>query len=198
MIFLIDDKRIRQRDNGWSFEKIQNFKDFLTPIYSANELTDKIRNELFSGTNVILFHESFFDNPENKHRKDVDKIRQDLIDYANKYNTILVFFSGSIGNRVINKNIAYLPTNILYANLEAFIDSYIKGLFNISYLVYGDNFRREETLLLKEKIWKIIYDLNEIPKNNIEFKALVLKLNPNLDFNTISDLKTLKSILKEI
>jgi hypothetical protein len=93
-----------------------------------------------------------------------------------------------------NENIAYLPTNILYANLEAFIDSYIKGLFNISYLVYGDNFRREETLLLKEKIWKIIYDLNEIPKNNIEFKALVLKLNPHLDINTISDLKTLKSI----
>lgn len=198
MIYLIDDKRIRQKDNGWSFEKIQNLKNILTPVYSANELTDKIRNEIFSGTNVILFHESFFDNPENKHRKDVDKIRQDLIEYAYKNKTILVFFSGSIGNRVINENIAYLPTNILYANLEAFIDSYIKGLFNISYLVYGDNFRREETLLLKEKIWKIIYDLNEIPKNNIEFKALVLKLNPHLDINTISDLKTLKSTLKDI
>jgi hypothetical protein len=198
MIYLIDDKRIRQKDNGWSFEKIQNLKNILTPIYSSDELTDKIRNEIFSGSNVILFHESFFDNPENKHRKDVDKIRQDLIEYAYKNKTILVFFSGSIGNRVINDNIAYLPTNILYTNLEAFIDSYIKGVFNISYLVYGDNFRREETLLIKQNIWKIIYDLNEIPKNNIEFKALVLKLNPQLDINTISDLKTLKSILKDI
>ena len=197
MIYLIDDKRIRQKDNGWSFEKIQKFKNILTPIYSANELTDEIRNDIFSGSNVILFHESFFDNPENKHRKDVDKIRQDLIEYANKNKTILAFFSGSIGNRVINENIAYLPTNILYANLEAFIHSFIKGIFNISYLVYGDNFGREETLLLKQKIWKIIYDLNEIPKNNIEFKALVSKLNPNFDINTISDLKTLKSILKD-
>jgi hypothetical protein len=198
MIYLIDDKRIRQRDNGWTFEKIQTFKNILIPIYSANELTDAIRNDIFSGTNVILFHESFFDNPENKHRKDVDKIRQDLIEYANKNKIILVFFSGSIGNRVINENIAYLPTNILYANLETFIDSFLKGLFNINYLVFGDNFNREETLLLKKQIWKIIYDLNEIPKNNIELKALVLKLNPNLDINTISDLKTLRLILKEI
>jgi hypothetical protein len=128
----------------------------------------------------------------------VDKIRQDLIEYANKNKIILVFFSGSIGNRVINENIAYLPTNILYANLETFIDSFLKGLFNINYLVFGDNFNREETLLLKNQIWKIIYDLNEIPKNNIELKALVLKLNPNLDVNTISDLKTLRLILKEI
>jgi hypothetical protein len=198
MIYLIDDKKIRQKDNGWTFEKIQTFKNILIPVYSANELTAEIKNDIFSGTNIILFHESFFDNPENKHRKDVDKIRQDLIEYANKNKIILVFFSGSIGNRVINENIAYLPTNILYANLEAFIDSYLKGLFNISYLVFGDNFHREETLLLKKQIWKIIYDLNEIPKNNIEFKALVLKLNPNLDINTISNLKTLKLILKDI
>lgn len=198
MIYLIDDKRIRQKDNGWTFEKIQTFKNILIPVYSANELTDEIRNDILSGTNVILFHESFFDNPENKHRKYVDKIRQDLIEFANKNKIILVFFSGSIGNRVINENIAYLPTNILYANLEAFIDSFLKGLFNISYLVFGDNFHREETLLLKKQIWKIIYDLNEIPKNNIEFKALVLKLNPDLDINTISNLKTLKLILKEI
>lgn len=196
MIYLIDDKKIRQKDNGWSFEKIQTFKNILTPVYSANELTDKIRNMIFSGSNVILFHESFFDNPENKHRKDVDKIRQDLFEYANKNKTILVFFSGSIGNRVINDNIAYLPTNILYSNLEVFINSFVNGQININYLVYGDNFKREETLLLKQKIWKTLYDLNEIPKNNIELKALVLKLN--IEINTISDIKTLKSILKEI
>jgi hypothetical protein len=196
MIYLIDDKKIRQKDNGWTFEKIQKFKNILAPIYTANELTDDIRNDIFSGSNVILFHESFFDNLENKHRKDVDKIRQNLIEYASKNKTILVFFSGSIGNRVINENIAYLPTNILYSNLEVFIDSFIKGHFNINNLVFGDNFIREETLLIKQKIWEILYDLTEIPKKNIEFNALVLKLN--LDINTIFDLKTLKSIIKEI
>ena len=198
MIYLIDDKRIRQKDNGWSFEKFQNFKNILTTVYSANELTDEIRNDIFSGINVILFHESFFDNPENKHRKEVDKIRQNLIEYANKNKTILVFFSGSIGNRVINENIAYLPTNILYSNLEVFIDSAIKGLFNINYLVYGDNFKREETLLFKQKIWNKLYDLKEIPKNNVDFKAELLKLNPNLDISNITDVKFLKSILKDI
>jgi hypothetical protein len=198
MIYLIDDKRIRQKDNGWFFEKIQKFNTILTPIYSANELTVEIRNEIFSGSNVILFHESFFDNPENKHRKEVDKIRQNLIEYANKNKTILVFFSGSIGNRVINENIAYLPTNILYSNLEVFIDSVIKGLFNINYLVYGDNFKREETLLFKQKIWNTLYDLKEIPKNNVDFKAELLKLNPYLDINNITDVKYLKSILKDI
>jgi hypothetical protein len=196
MIYIIDDKKIRQKDNGWPFEKIQKFNNILAPIYNANELTDDIRNDIFSGSNVILFHESFFDNPENKHRKDIDKIRQNLIEYASKKKTILVFFSGSIGNRVVNENIAYLPTNILYSNLEVFIDSIIKGNFNINNLVFGDNFRREETLLIKQKIWEILYDLTEIPKKNIEFNALVLKLN--LDINTIFDLKTLKSIIKEI
>jgi hypothetical protein len=198
MIYLIDDKRIRQKDNGWSVEKFENFKDILTPIYSVNELTDEKKEEIFLDSNVILFHESFFDNPENKNTKDADKIRQDLIKFANKYKTILVFFSGSIGTRVINENTAYLPTNILYSNLEAFINSYLNAQINIDYLVYGDNIRREETLLIKQKIWNSVYDLNEIPKNNIEFKSELSKLNPNIDINKIDDLKTLKLLIKDI
>jgi hypothetical protein len=198
MIHLIDDKRIRQNDNGWSVEKLGLFKDILTPIYSAEELTDLKKEELFIESNVILFHESFFDNPENKHTKDADKIRQDLIQFANKYKTILVFFSGSIGTRVINENIAYLPTNILYSNLETFLNYYLDAKINIDYLVYGDNIKREETLLIKQKIWNSLYDLTEVPKNNIDLKSELSKLDPNIDINKIDDLKTLKLLIKNI
>lgn len=198
MIHLIDDKKIRQNDNGWSAEKLGLFKDILTPIYSAEELTDFKKKELFIESNVILFHESFFDNPRNKHTKDADKIRQDLIQFANKYKTILVFFSGSIGNRVINKNIAYLPTNILYSNLETFLNYYSNAQINIDYLVYGDNIKREENLLIKQKIWNSLYDLTEVPKNNIDFKSELSKLDPNLDINKIDDIITLKLLIKNI
>lgn len=198
MIYLIDDKRIRQNDNGWSAEKVGLFKDILAPIYSAEELTDLRKEVLFIESNVILFHESFFDNPENKHIKDADKIRKDLIQFANKHKTILVFFSGSIGTRVINENIAYLPTNILYSNLETFLNYYLNAQINIDYLVYGDNIKREETLLIKQKIWNSLYDLTAVPKKNIEFKSELSKLDPNIDINKIDDLKTLKLLIKNI
>ena len=74
MIYLIDDKRIRQNDNGWSAEKVGLFKDILAPIYSAEELTDLRKEVLFIESNVILFHESFFDNPENKQSVSVNDL----------------------------------------------------------------------------------------------------------------------------
>lgn len=198
MIYLIDDKKIRQKDNGWTLEKFENYKEILCPIYSVSELTDEVKNNIFSNAKIILFHESFFDNPENKHSKEVNRIRQDLINNANKSKSILVFFSGSIGNRTVNDNIAYIPTNILYSNLEVFLDSFSKEDVNIKYLVFGNNFRKEENLLIKQKIWNLVYDLKEIPKKNMEFSALLLALNPNLDITKIQDLEFLKSVLKDI
>jgi hypothetical protein len=198
MIYLIDDKRIRQKDNGWTIDKFENYEGILYPIYSVNELTQEVKNNIFSHAKIILFHESFFDNPENKHSKDVHRIRQDLISNANQNKSILVFFSGSIGNRTINENIAYIPTNILYSNLNVFLDSFSKGDININYLVFGDNYKREKDLLIKQKLWNLMYELREVPKNNLEFSDLLLKLNLKIDTTKIDDLQLLKSIIKEI
>lgn len=198
MIYLIDDKKIRQTDNGWPTEKLNNFKNVLTVIYLANELNDETKKEIFKDSNVILFHESFFDNPNNKHVKDGNQIRQRLIDYANANKTILVFFSGSIGNRTIQETIAYLPTNVLYSNLEVFINSYNSNQVKIDQLVYGNNYEQEEKLLIKQKIWNILYDLDSIPKNNPIFESELSKLNLDITTNNIEDLKTLRLLIKEI
>jgi len=198
MIYLIDDKKIRQTDNGWPIEKLNSFKNVLTVIHLANELSDEIKKEIFKDSNVILFHESFFDNPNNKHVKDGNLIRQKLIDYANANKTILVFFSGSIGNRTIQETIAYLPTNILYSNLEVFINSYNSSQAKIDQLVYGNNYEQEEKLLIKQKIWNILYDLDSIPKKNTIFESELSKLNLNIFNNKIEDLKTLRLLIKEI
>ncbi|GIQ57112.1 hypothetical protein Flavo103_02480 [Flavobacterium collinsii] len=198
MIYLIDDKKIRQTDNGWPIEKLNSFKNVLAVIHLANELNDEIKKEIFKDSNVILFHESFFDNPNNRHIKDGNLIRQKLIDYANANKTILVFFSGSIGNRTIQENIAYLPTNILYSNLEVFINSYNSNQAKIDQLVYGNNYEQEEKLLIKQKIWNILYDLDSIPKNNTIFESELSKLNLNIFNNKIEDLKTLRLLINEI
>lgn len=154
MIYLIDDNKKRQQDSGWKDDKLQYYKDFIYPIYRLSELTDNLRNELFkSENNVILFHESFFENIENRQDKDVNDIRNRLDKLtsasSNKY---YVIFSGSNSERKLNDNnkSASIPVHILYNNLEVFIQHYQNTKeYDLKYLLFGTN-PDIELLLLEE------------------------------------------------
>lgn len=164
MIYLIDDKRLRQEGYGWSEEDFKKYESIIKPIYNKKELDRLDKNELFNPSNIILFHESFFDNPVNKHLKHLDNIKQDLLNLSRDKNMMILFFSGSFGSRRINNNIASVPTQLLYKNLEYFLSKYEINheLISLKDIVFGLNYNIEEILLLKLEIWENVYNQSGI------------------------------------
>lgn len=171
MIYLIDDKRERQQKLGWTQEKLEDFKDVLTPIYNNSELQAK-KSVLFDAGNAILFHESFFDNPLNKKSEEVEEIGQTLAEYSEKRSFPIVRFSGSMGSRHFDKLLATMPFSILYQNLTIFLESY-RGSAELSLkkLAFGSSDKAEEILQHKSEIYRSLYD----KKDNDSFK-----LNPRI------------------
>ncbi len=157
MIYLIDDKGERQKNLGWSKDVLMKYKEILIPIYTADILEEK-RLEILNENNIIFYHESFFDNPNNFHKKSSLKIKQDLIDYSDKKSLKVVFFSGSIGARSFEKNRVSLPVGILYKNLHSFLDEYILSgqNINLKQIAYGIEYIKEEILEKKLKIWEML------------------------------------------
>jgi hypothetical protein len=146
MIYLIDDNQKRQHDSGWGYDKFEEYKEFIRPVYRLSEVTDDLRNELFrneNNVNVILFHESFFENFENKQANDVNDIRNKLEKLSNTTSQrYYVIFSGSNSERKLNENntSASIPVHILYNNLDFFIKQYQNSNeYNLKYLLYGTN-----------------------------------------------------------
>ena len=57
-IFLIDDKKVRQRsDYKWTDDRFHKFKDLLVRIFTLDEL-EKSSKEIFTDDNIIIYHES--------------------------------------------------------------------------------------------------------------------------------------------
>jgi len=177
MIYLIDDKKQRQSNFGWNSNMLNDYRVVLCPIYSKQQL-DTVRETIFSGNNVILFHDSFFDNPLNKHEKNPIEIRQELIKYATREKRIVVFFSGSIGSRNIEDTITHVPVEILYQNLEVFCKAYQtdNNATLVNLIVYGKEYFIVEQLIIKKRIWDLLYDFD----NSSEF-ILTQKLSKELD-----------------
>lgn len=148
MIYILDDNRNRQEDFGWSSERLASFSEIITPIYFSSEMNDELKRKIFSSGSIVLFHESFFDNPQNLLEKDSRKIREKLVEFAEK-NTdfMLIFFSGSKDERKRKKNIGHIPVSELYTNLEVFLTTYKLGTIDIGMLLYGKNSKIEEQLL---------------------------------------------------
>ena len=193
MIYLIDDNKKRQQDSGWSNEKFEEYKDFIQPIYRLSEITDDLRNELFRNeNNVILFHESFFENFENKQANDVNDIRNKLEESSNTNSTrYYLIFSGSNSERKLNENntSASIPVHILYNNLEIFLKKFQNSNeYNLKYLLYGSNPDIEPFLLeeLNKSNRLFIEDslnlTNEI--NDYFFFRSKLDVNPISENNT--------------
>jgi hypothetical protein len=186
MIYLIDDKKLRQESLNWSKEKFEIYSDLIKPIYNYKEL-DLVKLNMFENQNIIIFHESFFDNPINKADKNADKIKQDLIDYANKKNFRVVFFSGSNGSRKIINNLAYtFPLN-LYSNLEYVIKKYKNDITNLTLkdFLFGEKYKEEEFLILKKEISELLYRKETKFNNLFKLQKLVEQFNTLSNSNII-------------
>lgn len=209
MIYLIDDNKIRQVDSGWDDSKLDKFKDYICPIYKLNDFTPDLKVKLFKGKdNVILFHESFFDNIENRqYKKDVNDIRNSLTDIADdSLNRLYVSFSGSNSERKLDaeKISGSIPVHILYQNLHVFIEEYRnQKKYNLDYLLYGSNIEIEPQLLKKLNVCKNNYIKEDItfPKefNNYFFYRSRRDLNtPFKNFSTIFNTESENGLDKKI
>jgi hypothetical protein len=158
MIYLIDEKLERQQNLGWTRKKLDGYKEILMPIYNNTQL-QKEKKDLFAEGNAILFHESFFDDPVNKHNSEVADIGQTLSSYSSKNSFPIVRFSGSMGSRRIDKLIATMPFLILYQNLAIFLEAYqLAGEISLKKLAFGTTDLEEEILIYKSEIYRSLYD----------------------------------------
>lgn len=151
MIYLIDDKKLRQEtDFGWGEDKLEFYNHTVKTIYDLEGLK-KNAEVIFKDGNVILFHESFLDNSNLK--EEASLRRDKLEEFAKKHeNFYLVIFSGSKTSRYTDKNTAYLPVSIVYQNLKTFLEKYLLGDLNLKYLAFGKNIRIESDLIEKREI----------------------------------------------
>jgi hypothetical protein len=159
MIYLIDDKKNRQSDYGWSKEKLEFYLDFLIPIYTYDEINKtEERAEIFKEGNTIIFHESFFDNIDIEHKSNSLEIRKKLNEFSkNNVGFNLVTFSGSKNSRKLIKNMGSLPVSVMYQNLSIFIDKTKNGELNLEYLFFGENIKLEKELVERYRNWHSHY-----------------------------------------
>lgn len=156
MIYLIDDKKLRQeKDYNWSSERFAKYSKFITPIYTLEEL-QKNNKEVFQEGNIILYHESFIDKTQIQ--KEAVKRRKRLEEFSRNRSSYLVYFSGSKADRNLNENgnIASIPVSTLYKNLEVFVQKCSESVIKLEYLLFGENPEIEESLnRVLEEQWKI-------------------------------------------
>lgn len=147
MIYLIDDKKLRQVEFGWNEEKLQKYSTYLTPLYSIDEIA-KIGESLYEDGNIILYHESFLDFTQFKDK--ASNQRSKIFEESQRNPALsIVFFSGSQSTRSLDANFAYIPVGILYRNLEIFIQRYKQNDTNLKYLLFGAKPDIEEYLAKK-------------------------------------------------
>lgn len=139
MIYVIDDKRSRQRDYGWDEEKFAMFSDFIVPIWNMDGLRDNHSSIIQSG-NVILFHESFLSSED----KELCSFKEEI--KKNSSLLYVAYFSGSKSGRYVEDRKCMLPPDILYLNLEVFIRKYTEGETNFEYLTFGENYTIERDI----------------------------------------------------
>lgn len=193
MIYLIDDKRIRQeKDYQWDEPLFNQYIGVIHPIYTLNELKLKSK-EIFSENSIILYHESFLDSTHLK--EEAASKRHDIETFSKKRNCYVVYFSGSKEFRELAENVAHLPVSVLYNNLKSFLDRYKDGEINLNYLLYGENYKIEE-FLYKKLISAIDYvdqtpfeDDNSLfirpSKNNLH--SPLLNTTEKIIFDKVSD-----------
>lgn len=149
MIYLIDDKQLRQeKDYNWTEDRFKKYQKCICPIYKLDKL-EKINKEVFQEGNIILYHESFLD--QTQLQTEAVERRKRLEKFSENKSSYLVFFGGGKEIRDINDNlnVANMPVSVLYKNLEVFIQKYCENDIKLEYLLFGENPKIEETLLLR-------------------------------------------------
>lgn len=135
MIYIIDDKKSRQRDYGWDEESLSIYNN-VKPIWGKETLND-YQDQIIQDGNVILFHESFPQSEDFNAKLD-----------ANSTSVYVAKFSGSKGSRFVDVDgrRCMLPPDVLYGNLELFLKKYQEGELDFRYLAFGENYEIEEQL----------------------------------------------------
>jgi len=147
MIILIDDKKKRQEDFGWTEHKFNQYANIIQQIYSIEDLKSRSK-DIFQKGNIVLYHESFLDNTSIK--KEAAIKRSQLEEYAKANSDFyLAIFSGSKSSRSLSKNIAHLPVSIVFQNLGVLSHKTLEGDVNLKYLLFGETPEIEEELSLK-------------------------------------------------
>ena len=134
MIYIIDDKKSRQKDYGWDEDRLSTYSHIVKPIWGTETLKD-FQNQIIQEDNIILFHESF---PQSK------DFNENLDD--NSTPLYVAKFSGSKGARFVDERRCMLAPDVLYGNLEIFIKKYQEGELDFRYLAFGENYEIEEQL----------------------------------------------------
>jgi len=187
MIYIIDDKRSRQRDYGWDDNKISEFANIVVPIYNLEDLLMN-KDAMFMNDNIILFHESFLAYNVNKNIEEIELFKKALEDYSN--NLYVVYFSGSKNNRYVEERLCMLPPDVMYANLNLFINKMKDGDVNLNYLAFGLNYNIEEKIRNKLEIINIQnVSGNKVNVNNDVFFAITKEDTVEPPFDNIIQTK---------
>lgn len=175
MIYLIDDKNLRQKDFGWSEERFAHFSNILKPLYNIEDII-RIGEDLYIENNIILYHESFLDFTSDKDK--ALKQREKLTKIAASFpNLSIAFFSGSQGARSLKENVAILPVSTVYQNLEILINQHYEGSLELKFLLFGENPEIEEDL--NEKLTQANRTIEE---DAAELIGETLFFHPDEDF----------------
>jgi CheY-like chemotaxis protein len=175
MIYLIDDKKLRQQDFGWTDNKFSQYAGFIKPLYSIEEIS-QIGDDIYKEKNIILYHESFLDFTNDSKKALEQRKKLQNIAETNK-DLSITFFSGSQGSRLLNNNIANVPVSILYQNLEIAVKQHIKGSIELKYFLFGKNPEIESELN------EILIQANRLIENNsIKISGRTLFIHPDEDF----------------
>lgn len=153
MIYIIDDKTSRQKDFGWCKERFEAYSDnkiTITPIWSIEELNEK-KEAILQDGNIVLYHESFFSTENADKTTIIESFKRRLIENAN--NLYITYFSYSKSGRYVKEQMCMLPPDILYSNLDVFINKLRAGDLSFRYLAFGENYQIEE--ILRERLDKI-------------------------------------------
>lgn len=144
MIYLIDDKKIRQeKDYRWTTERFKKYDSLIKLIYTLDDIKEKA-TDIFQEGNVIMYHESFLD--KSSIANEAAERRSELDSFAKNKNSYLVVFSGSKSTRDLEDNVANLPVSVLYNNLEFFLQKLSNGDINLEFLLFGENPKIEQEL----------------------------------------------------
>lgn len=159
MIYLFDDKESRQQSYGWTNDMFELWSNFIVRVKNYSDYLLLKENDFFKDGNIILYHESFSTCIPYEDRIYFQAFRDAIINGTELPDINIVIFSGSIASRAINNNVAHVPVTDMYTNLECFLEHHREQDTDFKYLLWGEEYQIEQTLLeLNEEYRNEIYE----------------------------------------
>jgi hypothetical protein len=192
MIYLIDEKKERQVKYGWSLDRFLKYKDIFTIVSDYEQLKNISSTTILdSPNNIIMLHDSFFKN------LDIDeKVVYEFKNRIRSNDLYFVTFGGSFDSTFYDNKTLQLRVHQFYRNLQNFLEnSYI----DLRILAYGNNFKNEEFLTIKNMVWNFLFRYNDLDKltdqdkynllTSVKFNELIT--NVLEECNSVAEIKTI-------